>query len=295
MNLKFLEGLLAVHQTGSFVEAAKRLGVSQPAISMQIKALESELGVCLFDRSVRPLALTAKARALIDPCAQVVDLVRHLRGLAVDRAPADGTLHVGSVHTLLLRLLPQALGALAHEQPDLVTGIRGGQSDELLTLLRRGELDIAVLPGPLRLSKDLCARPVDRDRLVWVEAATRPRRRRWTGLPFLRLEREPGLGFLIDQFLADAERAPARTVELDSVEAILALVGKGLGTTILPESALPAVYRQELLVRAVAHPLATRTITLVHRRDEAVDRAALALVGALRRAARPEVARRRSG
>jgi LysR family transcriptional regulator, hydrogen peroxide-inducible genes activator len=149
-TLRQLEYVVAVADTGQFSEAARVCHVSQPALSKQIRELEDQLGVRLFER-VRPKVLAtregarliAKARRVLLEARELVDMAAASGGLL------KGRLTLGVIPTLAPYVLPPLLGPLRREYPALELGIHEAQTDELIRMLREGLLDVLLMAFPV--------------------------------------------------------------------------------------------------------------------------------------------------
>jgi DNA-binding transcriptional LysR family regulator len=152
MELRHLRYFVAVAEELHFRRAAERLHVAQPAISEQIRKLEQELGVRLFDRDQRHVELTDGGRALLQEARHVLRQAEHARNAARNAcAAATARLHVGYVADALPAVVPRALRSLASSTPALQTVLETGPAIGLLEAVRAGRLDAAVvcLPAPL--------------------------------------------------------------------------------------------------------------------------------------------------
>jgi len=149
MKLSSLKALVAAVDEGSLRAAARRLAVSQPALTKMIRELERELGTTLVIRSTTGIVPTAQGKVLYDRACtvdrelvQAVDQIRQLDG------QMTGELKIGAVPLAVLLLIPETLRSFNQEFP----GIRLCVSEELylaqLTRLRKGEVDVAVGPVP---------------------------------------------------------------------------------------------------------------------------------------------------
>ncbi len=283
MNLHHLETLVAAAETGSFTGAAERVGVTQSAVSMQMKALEDDLGVALFDRSRRPLGLSEAGLALLP---QVRELLRLADELAIRAAGTAlvGRLRLGVIPTAATALVPQALARLTARAPELQIRIESGLSGELSRRVAQGALDAALITLPRRLGRDLRAREVRREPLVVVAPAgsapgtdaalLRDR-------PFIRFNRRAGVGRLIDAELRRRRIQVREVMELDSVEAILAMVGHGLGVAVAPAHSLGAGAGAGLVTAPFGDPPLARRVSLVERDRDGESPLVEALLGAL--------------
>jgi DNA-binding transcriptional LysR family regulator len=267
MNLSSLETLLAAADTGSFSGAAERVGVTQAAVSMQMKALEESLGVALFDRGRRPLALSEAGLALLPKIRELVLLADALKLQAAGAALA-GRLRLGVIPTAATRLVPAALRALTLRAPDLQIRITSGLSGELALRVAQGALDAALITETPRLERGLVARPVLEEPLVVIAplGAAPPETEPTEllrSLPFIRFNRRAGVGQLIDAALRRRRVAVREAMELDSVEAILAMVAGGLGVAVVPAGPLASQLGQR--VTALAFGELSRRVVLVER------------------------------
>ncbi|MBK6865391.1 MAG: LysR family transcriptional regulator [Ideonella sp.] len=149
MKLTSLRALLAAVEEGSIRSAARRIGVSQPALTKLVRELERELGTTLLQRSTTGVVATAQGKVLYEGAtiaereiAQAVDQIRQLGGRMI------GHLRIAAVPLALMLLVPEALRTFGREFPEINLHI----SEELyfaqLTRLRKGEVDIALGPLP---------------------------------------------------------------------------------------------------------------------------------------------------
>lgn len=237
MNLRQLESLVAIADHGSFTAAGGAVGLSHSAISLQVKALEQELGVALADRSKRPPRLTARGAALVDRARRMLTLAGEIRALGSDAALA-GVLAVGVVPTEMVHLLPPALARLRASHPRLAIRVRTGLSSELAAAVRGGELDAAVVTAPDIAPEGLSLGEITREPLVAIAPAGAPGTDA-AGLiaahPFIWFSRRTWAGQQIERVLAARGLRPAAGMEVDSIEAIESLVAHGLGVAVVPE------------------------------------------------------------
>ena len=155
MTLRELEYLIALADLRHFGRAAEVCNVSQPTLSMQIRKLEDELGAPLLERTPRALMLTPFGRDAVERARRIMDEVEEMRRSALrSRDPETGALRLGIFPTLGPYLLPHVVPRLRERYPRLETLLVEEKSETLLTRLREGRLDAAVL-----------ALPVDDDRL----------------------------------------------------------------------------------------------------------------------------------
>lgn len=266
MNLQHIETLLAAADAGSFAAAAGRVGVTQSAVSMQMKALEESLGVSLFDRSRRPLSLSEAGLALLPKARELVRLADELRLQAAGAALA-GRLRLGVIPTAATGLVPDVLARLTARAPELQIRIESGLSGELTRRVVSGALDAALVTEAAALPRGLLAHPVLEEALVVAAPAGTP----GTAVellqthPFIRFNRRAGVGRLIDAALRQRRISVRETMELDSIEAILAMVANGLGVAVVPSGPLVGSVAERLTAAPFTDPPLTRRVVLVER------------------------------
>ena len=148
MELRHLRYFVAVAEELHFRRAAERLHVAQPAVSEQVRKLEDELGVRLFDRTQRNVALTAAGAALLTEAYRVLRQAEAAR-LAARSASDRPALRIGYVPTALRASIPRTLRRLVAAMPNLQTTMEPGSGLELVDAVRAGELDVAVVSLPV--------------------------------------------------------------------------------------------------------------------------------------------------
>ncbi|MEM9637067.1 MAG: LysR substrate-binding domain-containing protein [Pseudomonadota bacterium] len=235
MNIQQMRILIAVIDEGSFAAAGDAVGRSHSAISLQIKALEEELGIILFDRVVRPPAPTAKARALADHARKVIKLF-DATGDVVSGELIFGRLRVGAVPTVLGSFLPRALAELRTQHPDLAIDVHSGSSDRLAEQLGQGALDIAICTKPPSPIQGLTWHHIAHEPLVVIapKEAAGDERTLLSSLPFIWFNRKTWAGGAIETQLKNRSLDVHATMEIDSLDAIESMVREGLGVSIVP-------------------------------------------------------------
>jgi LysR family transcriptional regulator, low CO2-responsive transcriptional regulator len=238
LNLVELNVFTIAAETENFSEAARRLGVTQPTVSVQIRSLEDRLGVDLFDRSGRQVALTEAGRALV-PMAR--DLLRRCLGIEETmvslRGDIVGLLQIACTTASGKYVLPHVLGELRLAYPRIDIQCRVTNRHDALRSLRRGEVQVA-LTSLKEVAKDLEYRRFATDRIVLIAPLDHPWAHR-TIRPIDLLEgefisREAGSGTMtaVQEALVEhdlgVEDLP-RAMELGNSEAIRMAVSEGYG------------------------------------------------------------------
>ena len=224
----------------SFSRAAEELLLTQPAVTQQIKALEDEFGVALFDRGGGRITLTPGGAALL-PFADRMKALSEAAIEAVASAYGEhaGELAIGASQTIGQYLMPNFVAAFLQTHPKVHVTARSGNTDEMLEELVSGRIQIALIEGPEQ-RKDVHIEPFMEDHLVLVV----PAQHDWAGhevkLDDLRsqpvLMREFGSGSrrVVEQALSKAGLKVKELMvgmELDSTEGLLSAVEAGLGVT----------------------------------------------------------------
>ncbi|MEM9060929.1 MAG: LysR substrate-binding domain-containing protein [Pseudomonadota bacterium] len=283
INPRHLASLEAIAAHGTFSAAGDATGRSHSAISLHIKALEEELGTIVIDRAARPLALTSDGLALLEQAQRFRRVMEDIHAIA-HRDVLSGTLAVGIVPTVMSHLAPPALAEMRSAHPAVQLEIRTGLSGELARAVALGELDAAVITGPDLPPEDLTLDTISEDGLV-VIAPDGARGRRdaelLTSHPFIWFSRKTWAGQQIERRLLDRGIRVRAAMEVDSLEAISALVAHRLGVSIVPEAGLP----ETGLVRVpFCDPQATRRVVLATRPRSTKGRLTAALLSGLRAA-----------
>ena len=275
--LRNLRHFLSVARLGSFAAAGSEVGLTAAAIGQQMRALEDELQQTLFDRGPRSVALSAAGRALVP---QVEDLVARYEALAqpaTRERGLGGSVQVGALVSALMGEFADALWALKRQHPRLEVRLYAGLSAEFALKVERGELDAAIVTQPpARLVAGLQWSPLYAEPMVLVVPrkphfklpAQGPEMLRKS--PFLRFDHSTWTGRLVDEALAQAGGSVREELELNSVEAILALVRQGFGVPIVPRLRNVDWARDRALrIVPLARVTVQRHVGLLERRQHA--------------------------
>lgn len=149
LTVKHLEALYWVSRLGSFTAAAERLHSTQSAISMRIRDLEETLAQQLFDRTARAARLTAKGQELVGYAERVMDLMEEIKARISDPTIVSGIVRVGVTEYVALTWLPDLVRELNARFPRVTLEMNVDLTLSLLTKLHSGEIDLALLPGPV--------------------------------------------------------------------------------------------------------------------------------------------------
>ncbi len=241
MDLRQLEILQAIAETGSFTACGRKLNVSQSAISRQILLLEEELGEPLFLRVGRQVRMTPAAESLVQLGQRVFLDVRETVGVITDRTrELRGTLRLSGGMTVCLYVFPPLLKHLRRVPPQLDVRLTVATAGRSVQEIRAGRVDAGLLTLPVEES-DLVTVPVLHEELLLVTTPSHPlaRRRKVTpreiaDQPFVLFEMGSATRKVIDQFFATEKIEPKIVMDTENVEIIKAMVKTGLGIGIVP-------------------------------------------------------------
>lgn len=244
MDLRQLRYFLAVARAGSFSRAAQHENVSQPALSEQIRSLEQELGVPLFERRARGVRLTPAGERLLEHARLVLrEIATARRSIESLRTRIAGRLAVGAIPTVLPYLLAPRVEEFRRRYPEVQLRLVEDVTARLIEGLRSGDLDLAIVSLPLRQPDLVCAELLREPLLAALppdhplagEPELDPRALRHERWLLLR----DGHCFR-NEVLALCRRAlrdPDALFETDQFASIVALVASGFGVSILPAMA----------------------------------------------------------
>jgi LysR family carnitine catabolism transcriptional activator len=272
MELRQLRYVLAVVDHGGFTRAAAAERVAQPSLSQAVRNLERELGVELFHRLGRRVALTPAGEALIGPARQVLrDLETVHAAVAEVRGLRAGRLDLVALPTLAVEPLASLLGTFRHAYPGVAVRVAEPEDPRALaTLVQHGhaELGLTELPPP---DPTLRVRPMGRQEILAVRPPGTPRGRSGrlpvgalAGVPLVTTPQGTSTRQLVERALAQAGVTPQVAVEVDQREALLPLVLAGAGTSFLPRPLARHAARRGAVVVPL-DPSITRQIGLTHR------------------------------
>jgi DNA-binding transcriptional LysR family regulator len=236
--LRYLATFVTAAETGSFSAAGARLGLTQSAVSMQIKRLEDDLGYLLFERSGKAVHLSERGRAKVDQARDVV--ARYNAMKAGHDAATSETINLGAISTVQSGLLPKALRRFADQSLARINVVPG-TSVQLLAQVDAGELDLAAVIKPgFGMPSHLVWVPLLDDAYVGIAPRTsRGSLREWAlKLPFIRYDRRSHGGHLVDTFLHHQKLLVREGMELDEPAVIVQMVAEGLGWSIVPGALL---------------------------------------------------------
>jgi len=228
-----------VAEQRSFRKAAEELYLTQPAVSLQIKALEEDLGAKLLDRSGAEVRLTAVGEILLETARQVQELlVQAEHEIAALGGENAGQLTLGASTTIAQYVMPHILGEFCARHPRVHPAMMSGNTEYIVNAVKAQKIALGFIEGPPR-TRDVRTEPFLRDELVlivpgaheWAEQAT-VASHEIAAAPLLMRERGSGTRRIVELALEEhgvKRRSLNVVMELDSTEAIKSAVEAGLG------------------------------------------------------------------
>lgn len=284
-SIRTLQTFLAAARLGSFAAAGQEVGLTAAAVGLQMRALETELGLPLFDRSARAVVLNTEGRLRVPAVKELLDRWQQLQARP-DGDEIGGTVVMGALVSALMGAFADALWTLKRRYPSLEVTLFAGQSADFMSRVERGELDAAVVTQPpVRLPATLVWTPLYREPMVLI-VPSRPHfalpatpQQMLAQCPFMRFDRRTWTGHLVNEALAQCRASDVvEGMELNSIEAIVELVRQGFGISIVPRLANLHWHRDKSL-RVVPLPAlkVERHVGLLERRSHGRERFTLAL------------------
>lgn len=279
MNIRDLNYILAVAETGNFSKAADICYVSQPTLSGQIKKLEEELGVSIFERTNRKVEITAVGDEILSHARQIISETETIRNLARNyQDPLAGPLKIGAIPTVSPYVMPLVLEPIKTNFPQMRLVLSEERTEQLIGRLKHHEIDAALLAtetlDPEFESTELFKEP------FWVAYPTNHRFYEMENVTTEELLKESLLLLAKGHCLADQARAICSLAGKDprsdmadlrasSLETLIQLVGAGYGVTLLPALAMSGSWTSGsgVIAQPLADQNAYRHISLVYRKS----------------------------
>lgn len=276
LDLRLLRVFVAVSETGNMTDAAKRLGLTQPAVSQNLRQLETELGVSLFGRERRPLQLTAAGLALQQQATELLENVAQLPSRLQETSRAKLTrIRLGLVDSFAATVGPHLIRWMMAETAHLSmwSGLAPSHGEALL----RRSLDLVVTSDPLEDVDALIRHLILREPFILlVPAAEREAlasldlRQLAARSPLIRYSSRSHIGGQIERHLRRLRIDAPRKLEVDGSDTLVAMVGAGVGWSITTPLCLlqGRAHAAGVAALPLPGPATSRAIVLLARADE---------------------------
>jgi DNA-binding transcriptional LysR family regulator len=268
MDLRQLEIIRAIADTGSFTAAGEKLHVSQSAISRQILLLEEELGEPVFHRIGRRIRITPAGESLLQLSHRVFrDLQETVSTISDKRESLSGTMRLVGGMTVCLYVFPALLAEVRRVHPHLDMKVTVGSAERSIAMLRSGAGDLGMITLPVEAT-DLVSVPVLEEELLLITYPAHPLAKKKSITPadldkqdFVLFETGSITRRLVESFFAREAVDAEIIMETENVEIIKAMVRNGLGISIIPSQAAASDIRtgQLFCSRIAGHSLVRQT------------------------------------
>ncbi|MEN6438249.1 MAG: LysR family transcriptional regulator [Syntrophobacter sp.] len=277
MELRHLRYFVTVAEELHFGRAAERLGIAQPPLSQQIKALEQEIGVSLLMRTKRRVQLTGAGEIFLSESRKILAKAEQAVRAAQRAARGEiGELAVGFVSSAVYGKVPSIFNLMRTLYPDVSLTLQDLSSEEQVEAMKAYRLDVGLVRPPVPTASVLRMRVIWREALVVVLPRDhRLTRHKTVALgelaeePFLLIPRNYAPGFY-EQLMGHCHRAgfsPRTVQEARSAPTIVNLIAGGMGVSILPAS-LRSLQREGVVYRPIAPPAPTTDLAVMWRPED---------------------------
>ena len=265
MDIRTLYTLIAIADRGSFAEAGNSIGLSLSAVSMQVRMLEEELEITIFDRSRRPPVLTDAGLSLVH---RARDLIAHWESMSASlkRGTAAGLLKLGSVHACTSGVLPLALRHLQKQGHGLEVHVTTGLTHDLERAVYHRQLDVAILTEPDIPRSGLDFLPFVEEELVVIAHRSvkgSSDQEILEGTPYVRFNRAARVGHLVQEEMMRRQITLRSTMEIDNLEGVVAMVANGLGASVVPARGVKNEFPSTIRVIPFGSPTVTRRLGML--------------------------------
>lgn len=291
MELRQLEYFMTVCEELHFTRAAEKLNIAQPTLSQQIKVLEGEVGIPLFDRIGKKTALTVAGEILYKHCKQIFyELEQAQAAIGELNGLERGRLTIGSLLTCMNYLLPPALVRFKALYPNIKLSVHGLRTEEIERSILENKLDLGLtfLPNgndeleEISLYTEELALAVPKGHPLAIKSAVNFDQ--ITNIPLILMPENYQLRQLIKGYARTVGITINPALELTTLESIIQLTEKGMGAPILPLPYLEHLNNQDIKVVKILNPTPQREIGIIYRKDKFMCTATRTFIGEVTKA-----------
>jgi DNA-binding transcriptional LysR family regulator len=273
VTLKHLRAFLAVARARGFTRAAETSGLSQPALTVNVRQLEEALGLALFERTTRRVRLTARGMSFLPTAERLVaDFDDAIEAIRADAAAGRQRVSVAALPSMATLVMPQAVAGLIAQAPTTRVHVRDLNSSAVQRRVRAGEVDFGI-GSVWEAEPDLSFEPLLADPFGVVCRDDHPLAQgdgplEWGQLadyPFLGLALDTGIRPLIEQAGRVPEAVIRPQLEFSNILTLGAMLSEGVGVTAMPHMAFRCIGREGLVFRLLGPNPLMRTVCLVAR------------------------------
>lgn len=275
VELRQLEYFVAVCEELHFTRAAERLNISQPSLSQQIRILEHNIGLPLFDRIGKKTIITESGHILLKYCYNVFHELEQARSAIAElQGLTRGSLKIGAIYSVMNDLLPPAILSFHQSYPQVELSLFGLRNGDIIHKLLHNELDLGIIFYP-SLHDELMVTYLYDERLAVAVPENHPladfteiKLDSLHNVPIIVLQKTYYLREYMDRVYKDSGIVPRVVMELNTMDSIISMVGQGAGVTVLPFPYLQALKQSTIRVIPIADPNLTIKIGMAYRRNK---------------------------
>lgn len=242
MELREIAAFLQVAQLKSFSKAARALGYSQAAVTIQIKQLEQELGTHLFDRLGKQTILTHQGAVFYTHASAIMRELSCAKAAVTETSELTGALTVGTIESICASIFPELMETFHASHPKVKVSIILDSPDKLLDRMNKNAIDFVYLLDQ-RIYDHRWVKVMEQpEDIVFVSSASHPLAQRSSltlkeilSEPFLLTEKDASYRFVLDRYLASMNQNIEPFLEIGNTEFIIRLLKKDAGLSFLPE------------------------------------------------------------
>ena len=267
MDIRHIKYFLAIAEEKSISRAAKKLYISQPPLSQQLRSLEEELGVKLFERTTRSLEITDAGKIFRERALQIVELMEStVKEVRDSMSEMQGVLNVGFVATSGATLLPDRIPDFHRSYPEITFQIREGSTHKILDLLNSGIIEIGIVRTPFNLEN---YEYVELQEEGMAAVATEKYLEEGLKGDTLKLTDLKGLPLIIDKrfeklIIGACQQAgfiPRVLCEGEDSRSLLQWASSGMGVAVVPKSAGELLFLDNVVIKEIeSASLNTKTL-----------------------------------
>ncbi len=269
METDYLKTFIAIAERGTFGAAGKIVGLTQSAVSQQIKSIEELLGVKLFDRTVRPPGLTVQGLTFLEGARKIVSDYEIIAS-TIKGEKLSGNLLLGAIRTSFIGALPMALSNLKERYPQLHVNARTLDTTEIVSSVTAGRLDAGIIPLIPQLKDDISWKPFAVEPLVVIsntDTAGKTDRDILENFPFIKFSRKVISARLINDEIRKRNINVQIEMNIDSFAAILHMVSHGLGVSVVPDQARRADFPSNIHKTPFGNPPVKRVLGIIYQKE----------------------------
>ncbi|HEV7260357.1 MAG TPA: LysR substrate-binding domain-containing protein [Bosea sp. (in: a-proteobacteria)] len=284
-DVRQLRAFIAVAEHGSFTRAAMVLNLSQPALTVQVRALEEALGLRLFDRNTRNVALTRLGRELLPELRRILReleaLLDQTRQLA---RMAGGMVRIAVLPSFASSLLPDVIAGFRTLHPEIGFTLRDVIASGVAELTLAEEVDLGITGGPIEdAALELLMSSVDRMHAVFpaghaLDDGTSPSLAAVLRHPLVLMSRTTSVRAVVDAAIAAEGLSAEVAAEATYMSTAVGMVRAGMGIAILPETAMEIGALPMLHSVLIDDPRLARSISVIKRRGRTLPPASSAFL-----------------